>query len=249
MDYERFMATVERRGHLDRDAADTAVTAVLQTLAERLSKGEARQLVEQLPVELSPLLLADHPHESFDVDEFLRRVAAREDVDIHTAELDARTVFAVLREAVDPDEFDDVLADLPDDFRPILLNLVVPDADELIREVSAATDLSRDEACRATEAVLTTLAERVPPGEVDDLVARLPVELHEPLKQGRAGVVAMPADEFVRRVADREGVSTDDARRHIRAVLAVLRDAVTVEEFSDVVVELSKDYDDLLPRP
>jgi hypothetical protein len=26
------------------------------------------------------------------------------------------------------------------------------------------------------------------------------------------------------------------------------RDAVTVEEFSDIVVELSKDYDDLLPR-
>jgi uncharacterized protein (DUF2267 family) len=97
--------------------------------------------------------------------------------------------------------------------------------------------------------VLETLAERIPPGEVDDLVARLPIDFHDVLKRRRDEFVDMSASEFVRRVAERDKASEDDARRHIRAVLAVLRDVVSIEEFSDIVVELSKDYDTLLPTP
>jgi uncharacterized protein (DUF2267 family) len=49
-------------------------------------------------------------------------------------------------------------------------------------------------------------------------------------------------------VAEREQTSADEARRHIRQVLAELRETVSVEEFSDIVVELPKDYDALLPH-
>jgi uncharacterized protein (DUF2267 family) len=59
----------------------------------------------------------------------------------------------------------------------------------------------------------------------------------------------MSASEFVRRVAEREKATEDEARRDIRAVLAELREVVSVEEFSDIVVELSRDYDALLPTP
>jgi uncharacterized protein (DUF2267 family) len=250
MDYEAFIASVRRRAHLQHDEAERAVAATLQTLAERLSKGaldqgENRDLVEQLPIELSPWLLTDQPQEVFDIDEFLRRVAEREGVDVFSAERDARIVFSVLREAISSDEVDDLLADLPHDFRPIVLNLLVPTSEEFL----ARTGLEdASVARRATVAVLETLAERVPAGEVDDLIQRLPLDFHEPLRRHRDELVPMAADEFVHRVAERERTSADEARRHIRQVLAELRETVSVEEFSDIVVELPKDYDALLPH-
>ena len=98
--------------------------------------------------------------------------------------------------------------------------------------------------------MLETVAERIPRGEVDDLEARLPIHMHDALRRGAAQADArsraMRAEEFARRVAGREGASVRDATRHTRAVMATLRDAVGVEEFADVVVELPKDYDPLL---
>jgi uncharacterized protein (DUF2267 family) len=254
MDYEDFIATVERRAHLARDEAERAVSATLQTLAERLSKGaldqgENRDLAEQLPLELSPWLLTDRPQETFDVDEFLRRVAEREDVDIHSAERDARVIFGVLRETLSAREFADLLADLPHDFRPVVLNLIVPTADDFVDDVAKRAGPELDDPFRATQAVLETMAERIPAGEVDDLIARLPIDFHDVLKRRRDEFEDMSASEFVRRVAERGKAGEDEARRDIRAVLAVLREVVGVEEFSDIVVELSKDYDALLPTP
>jgi uncharacterized protein (DUF2267 family) len=59
LDNDRFLATAERRLQTYRDQARLAVAAVLESLAERLSRGEARDLVEQLPIELSVWLLTD----------------------------------------------------------------------------------------------------------------------------------------------------------------------------------------------
>ena len=84
---------------------------------------------------------------------------------------------------------------------------------------------------------METLAERIAPGDVDDLMSRLPVALHPPLKRGKAHTGGRPqtmsADEFLERVAQREGVDTERAREHAQAVFAVLREAVE-EEFFDV---------------
>jgi uncharacterized protein (DUF2267 family) len=52
----------------------------------------------------------------------------------------------------------------------------------------------------------------------------------------------------VARVAEREGVTPDEAVAHTRVVLAVLREAVG-DEFFDVVVELPNDDDPLRPIP
>jgi uncharacterized protein (DUF2267 family) len=51
-DYEAFTSMVARWGALGREEAARTTQAVLSTLAERLSAGEARDLVEQLPLEL-----------------------------------------------------------------------------------------------------------------------------------------------------------------------------------------------------
>ena len=53
------------------------------------------------------------------LDEFLRRVAAREDTDLPDATYHARVVMEVLQEAVAPGEIDDILAQLPDEYSPL----------------------------------------------------------------------------------------------------------------------------------
>jgi uncharacterized protein (DUF2267 family) len=53
----------------------------------------------------------------------------------------------------------------------------------------------------------------------------------------------------VDRVAEREGVTPDEAREHARAVFATLREALSDKEFSDTVVQLPDDYSALLARP
>jgi uncharacterized protein (DUF2267 family) len=252
MDSETFLTQVGRRAQLDRESAERATQATLETIGERLSKGQARDIVEQLPVEFAAWILTDRT-ESFDVDELVIRIAKREGTDFDTAERHARVVFSVLREAITPDEVDDLVADLPEDMRPIVCNLAVPSIDELVDHVAKLAELDRDGARRALAAVLQTLAERLPRGEVDDLITRLPIHVHGELKLGIAHAddrtIRMPAEELVRRVAGREGVGLRDGTRDVRVVLQVLRDAIGVEEFSDIVVGLPRDYDPLLPAP
>ncbi len=66
------------------------------------------------------------------------------------------------------------------------------------------------------------------------MIEVLPDELRPPLQRGRerSGGEAqrMSLDEFVRRIAEREGVSHDDALEHARAVVAALRDTLPDKE-------------------
>jgi uncharacterized protein (DUF2267 family) len=248
MTYDEFLSSVEHTLKAGRQRAERAIEATLMTLAERIDPGEARDLVEQLPPELAPLLATNTSAEPFDVDEFLRRVGEREGVDTATSERHAKAVFRALALAVPPKEFDDMVAELSKDYSPLLPRgpeVDVIGTETFLRRVAdrAATDL--DVARRATNAVLQTLATRIAGGEVDDLVARLPVELHEPLKRGKelsgGKATKMSFEQFVRRVAELEGVSNDVARDHVRAVMRTLREAVG-EEFLDVTSQLPDEY-------
>ena len=257
-EYDRFIAAVQRKAALSRSDAERASRATLETLAERLSVGEARDLAERLPPELAPWLATDGPAEPFDVDEFIRRVAAREQVDKAAAEQHARAVFEALGRAVGDDEVDDMAAELPNDFAPLIAEAegrfahVMP-ADEFRRRVAARAALDDADALRATDAVLKTLAERISGGEVDDLISRLPVELHPPLKEGDAlsngAARRMSLDDFLRRIAEREGVTPTEAREHARAVFATLREAVGDKEFHDVSAQLPLEYAAVEARP
>jgi len=95
-------------------AAEHAITATLETLSECLTGGEANDLVAQLPHELqAPLQRSTEQAESFSLEQFYRRVAEREGVDIETAREDASAVMTVLGLALTPGELDDVRAQLP----------------------------------------------------------------------------------------------------------------------------------------
>jgi uncharacterized protein (DUF2267 family)/HSP20 family molecular chaperone IbpA len=252
MNYDEFLSLVGRQTGLSEEAAERAVRATLVTLAERLSSGEARQLAAELPGELLGWLYTQEGPEPFDADEFLRRVARREGVDIETADWHARVVFTVLRRAASPAEIADVSAELPEDLRALLWNVPVMPGDAFLERVADQAGLDRDGARRATEAVLESLAERIAAGDVQDLIARLPVSLHEPLKRGLAhsstAARTMPPEVFLERVAEREGVPQEQAQAHTQAVFTALREAVP-EEFFDIAAQLSPDEMALyLPR-
>jgi uncharacterized protein (DUF2267 family) len=257
-EHERFIGAVAQKARLSPEAAERAALATLGTLAERLSAGQARDLAEQLPTELAPWLMTRSGPEPFDVDVFVRRVAEREGTDPSSATRHAQAVFAALGRWVAEDEIADMAAELPRDFEPFVAEAqrrfveIVP-AEEFRRRVARRAGIDEEAARRATDAVLETLAERIAGGEVDDLIAQLPLELHEPLRRGDAlskgAARRMSLDEFVRRVAEREGVTPAEAREHARAVFATLREAVGEHEFFDVVAQLPYGYAALEPRP
>jgi uncharacterized protein (DUF2267 family) len=250
MDYEQFVSSVQDALAIDRLSAERAVAATLNTLADRLTREQARKLVALLPSEIGPQLFTGTPTaEAFDVDEFLERVARRAGLDVPTARRQADVVLVAFARAVGPDEFDRIAATLPKDYAQLLPRgpaIEPPSMDTVVDDVASHADLDRDAARRAIDAVLVTLAEHIAPGEVDDLIVRLPVELHAVLKAaksrnpGHATHVSM--EQFLAEVAEREGTTFLDAERHARAVLTELRRALGDEEFFDVTVQLPPEY-------
>ncbi|HEY0486032.1 MAG TPA: DUF2267 domain-containing protein [Mycobacteriales bacterium] len=120
MDDQEFVSLVAQRADVDPDTARVHISAVLTTLAERISGGEARQLADVLPESArDPLRSGDEPAHAWDEDEFVRRVAARLHSDPATAEDAARAVLVTAREAA-PGEFRDVISQLPQEYRAVV---------------------------------------------------------------------------------------------------------------------------------
>ena len=120
MQYEEFIALVSERTGMFEGEAAALTRATLATLAERISGGEARDLAAHLPGPLQDTLLPTKEEaEAFSFDEFVRRVAERSRHGSNLSERDVIAVIATLRDAVTPGEFDDVLSQLPNEFRRI----------------------------------------------------------------------------------------------------------------------------------
>jgi len=117
MQYDQFVGQVHARGRFASDGeAVRAIHATLETLGERLYGGEAENLAAQLPPELGHYLREAVTGQSFDLDEFFRRVSMREGVDLPEAVFHARVVMEVLKEAVSPGLLDKVLDQLPAEY-------------------------------------------------------------------------------------------------------------------------------------
>jgi uncharacterized protein (DUF2267 family) len=119
--------------------------------------------------------------------------------------------------------------------------------DKLIKEVKERAGIDeREEAETTTLVILQALADRLTGEEADDLVAQLP----EPLKSEILVTnepITMSVAEFVDWVADELEISPDEARKRIRAVFDVLKEAVTPGEFHDLLVQLPSGYAELVP--
>jgi uncharacterized protein (DUF2267 family) len=264
VDYENFVATVEREAHTSRAEAERAIQATLHTLGERLTGGEAQHVAAELPAPAATWLHDGKKPERFGLAEFLRRVAEREGVTEEQAKEHAKAVFAALGKALDAKELHDMVSELPKDFGELItaamearqeaIRVDAPrlDADEFVRRVAARAGLDFDAAVLATTAVLEALGYRITKGEAEDIEAFLPRELHPPIELGEAasGGAArrLTLDEFLDRIGDLEGVRRDDAREHAHAVLVTLREALPEPEVNDLLSQLPKDYRPLLER-
>lgn len=122
MRYDEMLARVrEELGLPDQEHADKAIRATVQVLGERLSGQEPANLRDQLPAELATELPTTGDGQSFDADEFIRRVGEREGLGCSQDQLrqHAQTALTVVLGSVSGEERDDVLAQLPQDVRAL----------------------------------------------------------------------------------------------------------------------------------
>ncbi len=119
--------------------------------------------------------------------------------------------------------------------------------DDFITHVqSLAQSDSREEAERATRATLETLKERIAGDDVQELAANLPQELGDYL-QGREGdgEQSFNLQEFITRASQKENIEPTTAAIHVRAVFAVLQNAISPELFAALHTHFSHDYEEL----
>jgi uncharacterized protein (DUF2267 family) len=98
---------------------------------------------------------------------------------------------------------------------------------------------------RATQATLQTLAERLPRDEDRHILQQLPAELH-PWIHTETEPEKFDLDEFLDRVAQREGTDTETALRHARAVFFALGRALSADVVAHMAAVLPRSLDPLL---
>jgi uncharacterized protein (DUF2267 family) len=118
MTYDDFVGRVQQLARLDDpDKSVRAIHATLSALAEHLSRGEARDLSKQLPLEFAPYL--HKPNEfarAIPLAESLSRIGMQLGVSEDDAGLIAGAVMITLREAIDRKELQDIFAQLPEEY-------------------------------------------------------------------------------------------------------------------------------------
>jgi uncharacterized protein (DUF2267 family) len=111
---------------------------------------------------------------------------------------------------------------------------------DVIRRASGGLD---DRAAqRAAHAALQTLAERLPRSGAQHLFQQVPDEL-KPEVHSDSDAGAFDIDEFLGRVAEREGVDVEMALRHARAVFFALGDVLSREELGDLATTLPQTFE------
>lgn len=111
---------------------------------------------------------------------------------------------------------------------------------------SLAQSNSREEAENATRATLATLKELIPGDELQELVKEIPSELGECLlKQDTETHESFHLQEFIERTSQKENIAPTTAAMHVRAVFAVLQNAITPEKFKKFHGYFTHDYEEL----
>ncbi|QLE59113.1 DUF2267 domain-containing protein [Nostoc sp. TCL26-01] len=108
MQYDEFITHVQSLAQSNsREDAERATCATLETIKERISSAESQALAAQLPQELAAYLQGTEtkPDQDFDLQAFIVRVSQKENTEPITTAIHVRAVFAVLQNAIKPEEF------------------------------------------------------------------------------------------------------------------------------------------------
>lgn len=122
MQYAEFMEQVTRKlDASDADGVRGAVDAVLKTLGECLTGGEADDLASQLPTELKdPLTGQSEDAKPLSMEQFHQRVSEQEGVELERAAAHTAAVMKVLSKAATEGELEDARSQLPDELGTLL---------------------------------------------------------------------------------------------------------------------------------
>ena len=121
MQHDQFVGQVQHRAELaSRGQAETAIRAVLETLAERLQPAAAAHIAAQLPTEIAIHLTTSHEFEHLPIETFYRYVAQKEHVRVDQAALHVAAVFETLRDALTPGAVRKLSGQLPHEYRELL---------------------------------------------------------------------------------------------------------------------------------
>ncbi|MCU4975804.1 DUF2267 domain-containing protein [Halobacteria archaeon AArc-m2/3/4] len=116
---------------------------------------------------------------------------------------------------------------------------------EFVGQVQHRLELAETgQAVRATRAVLTTLGERLHEGEATDLASPLPMEIDRYLTAAEHGQ-RFDYQEFLDRIADREGVDRSDANYHAQQLLTVVAEVVPPGNLEKARNGLPEEYEKL----
>lgn len=109
--------------------------------------------------------------------------------------------------------------------QPVRLHGIDEESLSFVEHVATELDCELDEAERLAVAVVTTLEERLPLDEVQDLEAELPRHVRERVTSSDRilDLPGMNETAFVARVAHKLRMTTQDAERAVAAVFGALR--------------------------
>ncbi len=118
--------------------------------------------------------------------------------------------------------------------------------DEFIKEVQTRAHLdNEDQALKAAESTLNTLAERILKSEAEELAAQLPQQIGLYLVAGEYAQ-SFDMEQFYYKVSLRESLGQPLAMMHARAVMSVVEQAVSPGELRDMLAELpTEEYESL----
>ncbi|MDA8165996.1 MAG: DUF2267 domain-containing protein [Desulfobacteraceae bacterium] len=235
------------------EAAD-AVAAVLCALAQRLSAGEARQLIDALPFWLGPMLRPCAVHfeaaAPFARGEFLARVAEHLQVESEAAGPLTGAVFAAVRKRLPPKEINDVRTQLPQELRewwgpPAPLKAAAgPDAVSaaIFGEIERREVLGPDiPAADGAAAVLCVLLQRLPGHLARQLMGELPGTLRAmlpPCALHYEQPEGFGRDGFFQRVRQAVPVGEEATGTLARTVLAAVGEHLSPETIERVAAQL-----------
>ena len=118
---DELISAIRKNSNLDKPQdVEKAVHATLSVLGQRLAGGQPLHLGAQLPKSFADDLAVTGQGERFSLDEFYDRVARAEGVDKDDARRHARAVMAGVKSAVDRNEFEKMLSQLPSDFADLV---------------------------------------------------------------------------------------------------------------------------------
>jgi uncharacterized protein (DUF2267 family) len=113
--------------------------------------------------------------------------------------------------------------------------------------VAERASLSKEEAADLTRATLEQFAGQISGGEVQKLVQGAPDWLAALLPRHDGSAHPMAVTDFVRQLSQRTGLTEEETRRGVGAVLAVLRESVDNTHLEHALSLVPRDYRGLGP--